>query len=170
MDQELLTDCKQKVVLNGSHSDWTEVTSGIPQGSVLDPILFTIYINDLPDVLYNMAKIFADDIKLYAIVNNDEERTSLQNDIDRLVQWSKDWLLKFNTSKCKDVHFGPETNATYKMEEKNITKSDEEKDLGIIIDGKLKFRQHINIQTKKVNQKLGMIKRSFCNMDKGTTI
>ena len=85
MDQELLTDCKQKVVLNGSHSDWTEVTSGIPQGSVLDPKLFTIYINDLPDVLYNMAKIFADDIKLYAIVNNDEERASLQNDIDRLV-------------------------------------------------------------------------------------
>jgi hypothetical protein len=65
------------------------------------------------------------------------------------------------------AHFGPETNATYKMEEKNITKSDEEKDLGIIIDGKLKFRQHINIQTKKANQKLGMIKRSFCNMDKG---
>jgi hypothetical protein len=56
------------------------------------------------------------------------------------------------------------------MEEKNITKSDEEKDLGIIIDGKLKFRQHINIQTKKANQKLGMIKRSFCNIDKGTTI
>jgi hypothetical protein len=70
--------------------------------------------------------------------------------------------LKFNTSKCKHAHFGPETNATYKMEEKNITKSDEEKDLGIIIDGKLKFRQHINIQTKKANQKLGMIKRSFC--------
>jgi hypothetical protein len=82
------------------------VTSGIPQGSVLVPILFTIYINDLPDVVYNMAKIFADDIKLYAIVNNDEERASLQNDIDRLVQWSKDWLLKFKTSKCKHVHFG----------------------------------------------------------------
>jgi hypothetical protein len=73
------------------------VTSGIPQGSVLVPILFTIYINDLPDVVYNMAKTFADDIKLYAIVNNDEERASLQNDIDRLLQWSKDWLLKFNT-------------------------------------------------------------------------
>jgi hypothetical protein len=95
--KNFLTDCKQKVVLNGSHSDWTEVTSGIPQGSVLVPILFTIYINDLPDVVYNMAKTFADDIKLYAIVNNDEERASLQNDIDRLLQWSKDWLLKFNT-------------------------------------------------------------------------
>ena len=113
----------------------------------------TIYINDLPDVVYNMTKLFADDTKLYAIVNR-----------------SKDQLLKFNTSKCKHAHFGPETNATYKMEEKNITKSDEEKDLGIIIDGKLKFRQHINIQTKKANQKQGMIKRSLCNIDKGTTI
>ena len=82
------------------------------------------------------------------------------------MQWSKDWLLKFNTSKCKHVHFGLETNATYKMEEKNITKSDEEKDLGITIGGKLKFQQHINLQTKKANQRLGMIKRSFCNMDK----
>ena len=149
-----MTDRKQKVVLNGSHSDWTEVTSGILQGSVLGSKLFNIYINDLPDVVYNMAKLFADDTKLYAIVNNDEERASLQNDIHRLVQWSKDWLLKFNASKCKHVHFGPETNATYKMEEKNITKSDEEKDLGITIDGKLKFQQHINLQTKKANQRL----------------
>ena len=82
--KNFLTDRKQKVVLNGSHSDWTEVTSGIPQGSVLGPILFTIYINDLPDVVYNMAKLFADDTKLY-----DEEKASLQNDIDRLVQWSR---------------------------------------------------------------------------------
>jgi hypothetical protein len=82
--KNFLTDRKQKVVLNGSNSDWTEVTSGIPQGSVLGPILFTIYINDLPDVVYNMAKLFADDTKLY-----DEERASLQNDIDRLVQWSR---------------------------------------------------------------------------------
>jgi hypothetical protein len=65
-----------------------------------------------------MAKLSADDTKLYAIVNNDEERASLQNDIHRLVQWSKDWLLKFNASKCKHVHFGLETNATCNGREK----------------------------------------------------
>lgn len=57
-------------MLNGSHSQWTDVTSGIPQGSVLGPILFTIYINDLPDVVQNVTKLFSDDTKLYAIGNN----------------------------------------------------------------------------------------------------
>jgi hypothetical protein len=64
------------------------VTSGIPQGSVLVPILFTIYINDLPDVVQNIAKLFADDTKLYAVVNKEEEQHSLQNDINSLVLWS----------------------------------------------------------------------------------
>ena len=101
-----------------ARSDEWNLPSGILQGSVLGPKLFNIYINDLPDVVYNMAKFFADDTKLYAIVNNDEERASLQNDIHRLVQWSKDWLLKFNASKCKHVHFGLETNATCNGREK----------------------------------------------------
>ena len=64
------------------------MTSGIPQGSVLVPILFTIYINDLPDVVQNIAKLFADDTKLYAVVNKEEEQHSLQNDINSLVLWS----------------------------------------------------------------------------------
>jgi hypothetical protein len=68
-------------------------SSGIPQGSVLEPILFTIYINDLPDVVKNVAKLFADDTKLYAAVNNTNDEIKLQGDIDRLMQWSKEWLL-----------------------------------------------------------------------------
>jgi hypothetical protein len=77
------------------------VTSGIPQGNVLVPILFTIYINDLPDVVQNIAKLFADDTKLYAVLNKEEEQHSLQNDINNLVHWSDKWLLKFIKSKCK---------------------------------------------------------------------
>ena len=76
---------ENKVLLNGAHSAWSTVTSGIPQGSVLGPILFTIYINDLPDVIKNMVKLFADDTKVYATVNNTDERDSLQSDIDRLM-------------------------------------------------------------------------------------
>jgi hypothetical protein len=70
------------------------VTSGIPQGSVLGPILFTIYINDLPDVVQNIVKLFADDTKLYAVVNEEKQQISLQNDIDSLLKWSDRWLLK----------------------------------------------------------------------------
>ena len=67
------------------------------------------------DVVQNVAKLFADDTKLYAIVNNTNDERKLQGDIDRLMQWSKDWLLTFNKSKCKHVYFGPPNNAKYQM-------------------------------------------------------
>lgn len=99
--EDLLHARKQRVVLNGQNSSWTEVTSGIPQGSVLGPILFTIYINDLPDALENIVKLFADDTKVFALVNNEEDENSLQGHIDKLMNWSATWLLKLNKSKCK---------------------------------------------------------------------
>ena len=142
------------------------MTSGNPQGNVLGPILFTIYINDIPDVVQNVAKLFADDTKVYAVVNKEEEQLSLQKDINNLLKWSDTWLLKFNTSKCKHVHLGHPTNAKYKMGDNEIKRVSEEKDLGIVIDDKLRFQHHINQQTMKANQKLGMIKRSFSYMDK----
>ena len=165
--KDFLANRKQKVVINGTGSNWISVTSGIPQGSILGPILFTIYINDLPDV-QNIAKLFADDTKLYAVMKEEEQQISLQNDIDSLLKLSDRWfkILKFNKSKCKHVHLGPNANIKYKMGESEIQQVTEEKDLGIIIDDKLKFKQHINQQTKKANQRLGMIKRSFDFMDK----
>jgi hypothetical protein len=164
--KNFLSERKQKVVLNGSNSKWTDVTSGISQRSVLGTILFTIYINDLSDVVQNVAKLFADDTKLYAAVNNTNDVIKLQGDIDRLMQWTKEWLLTFNKSKCKHVHFGPPNNDKYQMGGDIIIQSTEEKDLGIIIDEKFKFQIHINNQTKKAYQRLGMIKRSFTYMDK----
>ena len=134
--KNFLSECKQKVMLNGSNSKWTDVTSGIPQMSVLGPFLFTIYINDLPDVVQNVAKLFADDTKLYAAVNNTNDEIKLQGDIDKLMQWSKDWLLTLNKSKCKHIHFGPPNNAKYQMGGDIFTQSTEEKDLGITIDEK----------------------------------
>ena len=85
----------------------------------------------MPDVVQNVAKLFADDTKLYATVNNTNER-KLQGDIDRLMQWSKDWLLTFNKSKCKHVHFGPSIMLNIKWEGISIIiQSTEEEDLGI---------------------------------------
>ena len=94
--EDFLHERKQRVVLNSQSSSWTEVTRGIPQGSVLGLILFTIYINDLPDALGNMIKLLADDTKVFATVNNEEDKNSLQGDIDKLMNWSDTWLLKFN--------------------------------------------------------------------------
>jgi hypothetical protein len=89
--EDFLHERKQRVVLNGQSSSWTEVISGIPQGSVLGLILFTIYINDLPDALENMIKLFAYDTKVFATVNNEEDKNSLQGDIDKLMNWSDTW-------------------------------------------------------------------------------
>ena len=97
---------KQRVVLNGKHSDWVYVTSGIPQGSVLGPTLFTIYINDLPDSINSLTRLFADDTKLFSTVNNIDDHNSLQNDLNSLVKWSERWLLKFKENKCKHARFG----------------------------------------------------------------
>ena len=116
-------------------------------------IFSTIYINELPDVGQNIANLFSDDPKVYAIVNKEEEQHSLQNDINNRVHWSDKWLLKFNKSKCKYVHLGHATNTKHKMGKNEINQVTEENDIGILIDGKLKFQQHINQQTKQSKPK-----------------
>ena len=166
--EEFLKDRQQRVVLNGETSEWTNVTSGIPQGSVLGPVLFLLYINDLPDMVKNIVKLFADDTKLYARVNTEYQRSSLQTDINNLVKWSETWQLQFNSSKCKHLHLGIESGFTYHMEGKEIELVNEEKDLGVIVDNKLKFQTHIASSTKKANRVLGLIRRTFTNKDKET--
>ncbi|MES9905329.1 MAG: reverse transcriptase domain-containing protein [Sedimenticola sp.] len=169
--EKFLENRKQRVVINGEPSEWTNVLSGIPQGSVLGPVLFLIYINDLPNVVENVVKLFADDTKVFTRANSEENKTSLQNDLDRLSKWSMDWQLLFNASKCKVMHIGnQESNNLYYMTEGDerieICKVQEEKDLGIIIDNKLKFTKHINESVKKSNRVLGLIQRTFSYIDK----
>ncbi|MES9884664.1 MAG: reverse transcriptase family protein, partial [Sedimenticola sp.] len=169
--QSILDNRKQRVSLNGEYSKWSNVTSGIPQGSVIGPTLFLIYINDLPEVVQNTVKMFADDTKIFARVNNMHESNVLQNDINSLTTWSEKWQLKFNASKCKHMHIGKETNLPeYTMiqsgTEIKIEEVQEEKDLGVILDNKLKFTSHIQASVKKANRNLGIIKRTFKYMDK----
>ena len=95
---------KQKVVLNGEESDWVPVTSGVPQGSVLGPVLFVIFINDLDDGIVNRIWKFADDTKVLAKVNCQKDITDLQEDVKKLVSWSEKWQMEFNVEKCKIMH------------------------------------------------------------------
>ena len=92
---------KQRVRVMNSYSEWAPVTSGIPQGSVLGPILFVIYINDLPDNLKSECYMFADDTKVFKDINDIEDNKILQNDIQELENWSDKWLLRFHPDKCK---------------------------------------------------------------------
>ena len=163
---------KQRVMLDGQTSEWTDVTSGIPQGSVLGPILFLIYINDLPDIVQSFIKLFADDTKIYKPCDNELSSITLQNDIDRMTDWSKTWLLKFNEQKCKHLQLGQQQlNTEFKMKtdtnnEIVIESTSSEKDLGIIIDNRLNFQEHIYTQISKANKILGLIRRTFQYLDK----
>ena len=101
--RNFLTNRKPCVILTGSKSSTAEVTSDIPQGSVLGLAVFIIYINDSLHVVRNTTKLFADDAKLYSVVNNEIEHNDFQNDLKRLDNWSKEWLLKFSPEKCTHV-------------------------------------------------------------------
>ena len=94
--EDWLTNRKQRVVLNGCFSDWSDVISGVPQGSVLGPLLFIIYINDIDDCVVGKILKFTYDTKIYHTVYSDGEVSVLQSDLRNLVQWSKDWQMLFN--------------------------------------------------------------------------
>ena len=101
-----LINRKQRVVIGSSASDWQEVVSGVPQGSVLGPLLFLIFINDMPGLVHHFCKLFADDTKLIAIIKNSSDKILLQKDIDALVNWSNIWKISFNEEKGKAMFIG----------------------------------------------------------------
>ena len=95
-----LRHCVQRVVVGGEHSTWTDVVSGVPQGTVLGPLLFLYYINDLPNNLQSSVPLFADDCVIYREIQNEFDSNVLQEDLDTLRKWETNWQLCFNPSKC----------------------------------------------------------------------
>ncbi|XP_076061759.1 uncharacterized protein LOC143037434 isoform X1 [Oratosquilla oratoria] len=153
---------KQRVVLNGKTSGWKSVASGVPQGSVLGPLLFIVYINDIDHGLKSTVSKFADDTKLCGVANDHSNQLDIQEDLDKLQQWSEKWLMKFNTSKCKVMHLGKNNSKyDYKLFGNSLTKVDSEKDLGVIISNDLKSSKQCISASEKANKILGLIARSF---------
>jgi len=104
--KEWLGVWKQRVCINGRCSNWISVTSGVPQGSVLGPSLFLIFINDLDSDLLSSLLKFADDTKVFTRVNDEKDKEELQADLDCLTEWSEKWQSPFNASKCRVMHLG----------------------------------------------------------------
>ena len=96
----------QRVVMNGVSTSWKAVTSGVPQGSILGPILFIVFINDIDENISSTVLKFADDTKLLRGLSNDRDINNLQEDLMKLFQWSQDWQMLFNIEKCKVLHVG----------------------------------------------------------------
>ena len=157
----------QFVKINNSISNNLNVTSGVPQGSVLGPTLFIYFINDLPNVVKNSkVKIFADDTKVYNTVSDQENVTNLQNAIDELYLWTQKWLLKFNKDKCKILHLGknnPQNKYYVGLDNERIPLevTDLEKDLGIYVDPDLNFKKHIKNIVKKASYTSYKILKNF---------
>ena len=160
----------QRVMVAGTGSEWAPVLSGVPQGSVLGPVLFICYINDMPNTVSSFIYMYADDTKIGRQVATAEDSKKLQADLNRMQQWSDKWQLKFNSTKCKVMHLGYDNSkATYTMindrVEVPLEHSSEEKDLGVWTDNKLKFAGHVGHIVAKGGQLLGLIKRSFVHRD-----
>ena len=156
-----LNDRWQKVRLEGSSSSWQQVISGVPQCSVLGPVLFLIFINDLEVGTTSGILKFADDTKLFRSVANQADRISLQYDLDTVCEWADRWEMKFNVSKCKVMHYGRKSTdiePTYYMYGKPIEVVCSEKDLGVIFSNDMKV--HCSDSYSKANRMLGMISRT----------
>ena len=167
--EQWLTDRRQRVVVDGEFSSCKPVLSGVPQRSVLGPILFLVYINDLEEGVTGKILKFADDTKLFRKGKEIGDKQNLQEDIDKLVKWFEKWQMLFNFGKCKCLHTGPgNTGMNYEMggtiPGKTVTY---EKDLGVTMNANMKVSEQCRIAASKGNQVLGMMRRNLYN--KGET-
>lgn len=170
--KSFLTLRQQNVIIDGQSSTSSPVTSGVPQGTVLGPLLFLSYINDLPDCVSSNVRLFADDLILYRTIDNPETDCSkLQTDIDSLTSWEKTWQMKFNTSKCFIMHVTHQRNFTrhdYHMNGTVLEKVNHHPYLGVELSSDLSWAKHITQSVSKANSILGLLRRNLWNCTQNT--
>lgn len=161
--KSFLDNRTQSVVLNGHSSEPIPVSSGVPQGSVLGPLLFLAYINDLPDNLNSKVRLFADDTAIYMSFSSPQQSMALQKDLKTLEIWEKDWDMEFNPLKCQVVHVTKRKHpipTQYYLHGVLLESVTSAKYLGVDISSDLSWDTHINKSTKKANQTLGFLRRN----------
>ena len=163
--ESFLSNRRQRAKVGGSVSKWFQLRSGVPQGSVLGPILFVLFINAMPNMITNTCRIFADDANIFCYALD----SSLQDDIDSLALWLKKCQLPFNVIKCKSLHIGKNNRRTnYTMDVYILEQVENENDLAVVIDKYLKFLSQTSPAVKKANQTLGLIKRTVSTKNETT--
>ena len=163
--RDFLSCRKQRVVLNGQHSSWDNVTVGVPQGSILGPLLFLIYVNDLPNNLSSNCKLFADDTSLFSVVNNiHTSATTLSQDLNAITNWTFQWKMIFTldlSKQTQEVMFSRKIKKllylTLLFNNIPLSNSLLQKDLGLTIDIKLNFSEDRKSITKKNSKTMGLL-------------
>ena len=151
---------KQRVILNGHQAVWKEVRSGVPQGTVLAPLFFIIFVNLIDSDLTSRLWKFADDIKLARVISSDSDKSALQIDLDNLFEWTVQWQMEFNVKKCKVLNLGASDHETYNLNGNTLQNVCEERDLGVLITDDLKFSRHYQEARKKALKMLGILNRN----------
>ena len=162
--QSFLTNRTQRVVVDGTYSSPCSVTSGVPQGSVLGPVLFLIYINDITSNIHSQLRLFADDCLIYRPINSPEDHTILQNDLLKLSIWANIWQMKFNVKKCcilKVSTLRTTRNFTYIMYSIPLQVVEQHHYLGVLLNNKLSWIPHIHLICNKANRLLGLLRRNL---------
>ena len=167
--KDFLSNRTLKVCVNGKYSMTKEVLSGVPQGSVLGPLLFVLYINDLPDNVKSEIKLFADDVKL---IGNVDKQGDILDDLKELEYWENTWLLSFNVKKCKVVHLQHNNNPNYEyyLNGLKLQVSDQEKDLGVLTSDSLLWNSQIKSCIAKANQMICWIIRNLVLREKNVML
>ena len=176
--ENYLNDRKQRVVLNGQNSEWASIEAGVPQGSVLGPLLFLIYINDLPGELKSNVKLFADDTSIFSVVKDINESCEiLNNDLLQINNWADQWKMSFNPEPNKqavEVIFShkikPQHHPPIYFNNCPVVSLAFTKHLGIVLDSKLSFEQHLSEKISKANKGIGLIKKLCYDLDRKTLL
>ena len=162
--ESYLTDRQQRVVINGVCSEWLPVTSGVPQGSILGPLLFLVYCNDIPTCIEENSTLalFADDSKLYRTLSSPTSSASLQHDLCNITHWTTNNQMELNVVKCKAMHISRKrtpTQTQYVINENIVEQVPIIKDLGVLITNNLCWSKHIDSIVSSANKTLGLVKR-----------
>ena len=160
-----LSDREQRVVLDGIKSDPASVSSGVPQGTVLGPLLFLVYINDLPECVHSEVRMFADDCLLYRHINSQSDADTLQKDLNQLQAWETKWQMSFNPSKCEVLRVTNKVKnnicSSYSLHGVELPAVDCAKYLGVHINSKLSWKPHVDYVCKKANSTRGFLQRNL---------
>ena len=154
----------QTTVVNGVHSSYVEVTSGVPQGSVLGPMLFLVYINDISNAITSQINLFADDSVLYRNIRNQNDQVILQNDLDTISSWAEKWLMDLNINKCSVLSITLKHNSIFHdynilgATPMRVTNHDY---LGVTISSDLNWLRHVTNISNKASRTLGLLIRTL---------